>query len=341
MKAVPVITFALTLIFCSFSIGTPQGQSNTLYGTNAGANLTSGSYNTLIGEKAGYSLTTGERNTLLGNRAGHFLVTGNRNVSIGHQAGYYSTNGSYNIFLGHFSGRNSQGNSNTFLGYNAGYDNVNGEKNIFLGYQAGRHELGSNRLYIANGPLAENTLIYGDFSTERLGIGTTEPEARLELYESEGDSETDFFRIREHVGPLPGADIVHFVINKDGQVGIGTSGGVDVAAGYKLSVDGKVMCEELKVQLSSAWPDYVFAPSYQKASLQEVETHINENGHLPGVPSANEINQNSGIELGEMTRKQQEKIEEVFLHLIEMDKRLKALEEENSLLRKELEQSKR
>jgi len=66
--------------------------------------------------------------------------------------------------------------------------------------------------------------------------------------------------------------------------------------------------------------------------LKEVETFIDKNGHLPGVPPEQEIIEN-GLDLNEQSVWQQEKIEELFLHMIDMDKRFKALEKENSQLK--------
>ena len=67
--------------------------------------------------------------------------------------------------------------------------------------------------------------------------------------------------------------------------------------------------------------------------LQEVEKHINENGHLPNMPSAAEV-EKDGIAVGDIIKRQQEKIEELTLYLIEMkkqndelQKRMEALEQ--------------
>ena len=99
------------------------------------------------------------------------------------------------------------------------------------------------------------------------------------------------------------------------------------ATGYLLSVDGKVMCEELKVQLSESWPDYVFADDYKMMSLYELEAAINENNHLPGIPSAEEVAE-QGIEVGTMQVQMMEKIEELTLYIIELQKQIDALKAE-------------
>jgi hypothetical protein len=108
-----------------------------------------------------------------------------------------------------------------------------------------------------------------------------------------------------------------FRIASNGNVSIGTSD----AKGYKLAVAGNMIAESVKVQLQSAWPDYVFKKDYQLPSLEETENQIKENGHLPGIPSANEVKSN-GIDLGEMNAILLKKIEELTLHLIEQKKEL-------------------
>lgn len=100
---------------------------------------------------------------------------------------------------------------------------------------------------------------------------------------------------------------------------IGTSSFTDGSTTYRLSVKGKVRAEEVKVY--NTWADYVFNPNYALPSLKEVENYIAKNGHLQNVPSAKEITQN-GLELGEMAKIQQEKIEELTLYLIQQNKEL-------------------
>ena len=102
-------------------------------------------------------------------------------------------------------------------------------------------------------------------------------------------------------------------------------GSVNGAAGYQLSVDGKIMGEELKIQDSGSWPDYVFADDYDLMSLAEVEQSIKENKHLPGIPSAAEVAEN-GILVGDMQKRMMEKIEELTLHVIALQKRVVELE---------------
>lgn len=119
-----------------------------------------------------------------------------------------------------------------------------------------------------------------------------------------------------------------------GKTAIGTGnyptsiGGANISA-YKLFVKGGILTDELRVR--TGWADYVFQESYVLKSLPEVESFIAANGHLPNVPSAEQI-ENQGLNVGEIAVNQQEKIEELFLYVIELDKKVKVLERENEKL---------
>lgn len=112
-------------------------------------------------------------------------------------------------------------------------------------------------------------------------------------------------------------------------IGIGTP---IIPDGYKLSVKGKVIAEGVKVAIQSKWPDYVFNEGYSLKDLSELKQYIAEYRHLPDVPSESDVKGN-GIDLGSMDALLLQKIEEMTLHLIQLDERLKKLEAENIELR--------
>jgi hypothetical protein len=87
-----------------------------------------------------------------------------------------------------------------------------------------------------------------------------------------------------------------------------------------FAVNGSAIATSMTVKLYANWPDYVFKPDYQLPSLQQVETYIEQNQHLPDMPSAAQI-EKEGINLGEMNKLLTKKVEELTLYLIEKDKK--------------------
>ncbi len=108
---------------------------------------------------------------------------------------------------------------------------------------------------------------------------------------------------------------------------------------YKLAVAGKIGAwGEVRVfNLNTAFPDYVFEKGYQLPSLQETEKYIQVNKHLPEVPSAAEVAK-EGMSLPDMNIITLKKVEELTLHLIELNKQLQQLKEENKVLREKVEE---
>ncbi len=115
----------------------------------------------------------------------------------------------------------------------------------------------------------------------------------------------------------------HFSVNRNtGNTAFGST----FATGYKLSVDGKIICEDLTVNPSETWPDYVFKKDYALLPVDKLRDYIEENGHLPNVPAAAEIDE-SGLDVGNMQRLMMEKIEELSLYIIEQQKQIKELQD--------------
>jgi|GEM_PF-1425159 len=116
-------------------------------------------------------------------------------------------------------------------------------------------------------------------------------------------------------------------------VRLGVTGDVP---GYKLAVRGGIIADSLRLLPYGSWPDYVFDEDYNLLSLEEVKAHIQSKKHLPGIPSAAEIENNKGIELFEMNKILLEKIEELTLHAIQLNEENKSVQHDNSELHKRL-----
>lgn len=176
------------------------------------------------------------------------------------------------------------------------------------------------------------TNLYPNFDVD-VGIGTTNPSGKLTV--SLNTNNTNDF-----VMSVVANSQNKFVVRANGGVSIGNfnlppvngltvGGNVQfgnfIANGYKLSVDGKIICEEVRVQSSLSWPDYVFENDYKLMSIQELEESIKTNKHLPGIPSAKEIKEN-GQAIADIQKSLLEKIEELTLYIIDQEKRIQTLE---------------
>jgi hypothetical protein len=115
-------------------------------------------------------------------------------------------------------------------------------------------------------------------------------------------------------------------IDASGNVGIG------ITPSEKLHVDGNILAT------GTITPDYVFEKyyagistlkaDYKMSTLAEIEAFTKANMHLPGVPSAKEVEEKGGILINRATEINLEKIEELYLHTIEQQKQLDALKKQ-------------
>ncbi|WP_138475612.1 hypothetical protein [Dyadobacter bucti] len=296
---------------------------NILVGPGSGNRTMTGQWNSLFGEGSGTALTTGSNNTFLGRLTGPATTDGSSNVFIGHKSGVTNTRGSFNVFAGNGSGRaNTLGHSNLFLGMDAGYGNATGYNNVFLGRDAGRtNDRGFNNTFLGTNSGVNNRGMGNVFLG--YGAGGAELSGSNKLYIANSETTT----------PLIYGDFAAGKLVFNGKIGANTStfpnsvtlypsGGTVNTSGYQLFVKGGILAEAVTV--AGGWADYVFEKGYKLKALSEVETFIAENGHLPNVPSSREV-ESSGVNLGEMTRIQQEKIEELTLYLINLSKEIEGL----------------
>lgn len=116
-------------------------------------------------------------------------------------------------------------------------------------------------------------------------------------------------------------------VKADGSVGIGTVN----TKGYKLAVNGNIVATQVTVKKYANWPDYVFEQNYHLPSLNEVESFVKKNKHLPGIPTATEIDE-KGVDVGALSQQLLQKVEELTLYIIEQQKMIRDLQEKNDRL---------
>lgn len=188
--------------FGAYALNNNNAADNTAVGNWALRINTAGSSNTSVGSLAMMNSSTGSNNTAVGfsalsnngigafqNAFGSNALKNNSagfNLAIGSDALISTTTGTANIGIGNgtFS-TNINGINNTAVGFAAGQFN-NGSGNLFLGYKAGQNETGSNKFIIANTPTTN--LIYGDFTSERVGMGTTTLSYKLHVVETNSNA---------------------------------------------------------------------------------------------------------------------------------------------------------
>lgn len=179
--------------------------------------------------------------------------------------------------------------------------------------------------------------LFENAATSNIGIGTTTPTEKLHVVGTARVTGVANFETNAIVGDRLGINTIgaptrELDVNGDAfisnRLAVGTTNPQQFAAGYDLSVGGKVIAEEVRVQMQSGWvwADYVFEPDYKRPGLHELDQYVRANKHLPGIPSAAEVAA-EGIELGDMNRRLLEKIEELTLYIIEMKKENEALQQ--------------
>lgn len=164
-------------------------------------------------------------------------------------------------------------------------------------------------------PDSEGALIIGDTSQVNLRFGCSD---RYSWMQGHGTAPL-------YINPLGN----NLILNKDGgNVGIGTNN-----PDQKLTVKGKIHAEDVIIDANIP-ADYVFQkyfdgqssikPDYQMPTIQELESFVKENKHLPDIPSAEKMSQD-GVNLGDFQIKLLQKIEELTLYVISQNKEIEKL----------------
>jgi len=149
-----------------------------------------------------------------------------------------------------------------------------------------------------------------------LGVGTTIPTKKLHVV---GDS-----YLSGNVGIGETNPTKKLQVSGDtyitGNLCIGTTDN----QGYKLAVKGEIGAKKVTLENTDNWPDYVFEKDYELMNINDLENFVTENKHLPGIPNKEEIVKN-GHDIGEINRLLLEKMEEMTLYIIDLQKQINEL----------------
>lgn len=188
---------------------------------------------------------------------------------------------------------------------------------------------------------------------DSVGIGTATPNHKLHVSGAAGDTQV---RVSETSGTAAARNM--FVLENYGGLKFSmfnslnsTTWNFNAQANFNIDLvnnpgtefqvqqDGDVVIGGSLTTASSTVPDYVFDPGYELLPIDGLSAFIAQNGHLPNVPSAEEIGATGQINLSEFQMKLLEKIEELTLYTIDQHETISALSERLQALERELSES--
>ncbi len=330
---------------------TSSAKYNCYFGGYSGYFNEIGDANTCLGHDAGYR-NKGSRNTYIGCGAGMNVPRGSGNVFIGYHAGQNKSSSNkliiankddHNLIFGDFEDKYVDINGELWV-----YDDfkvfgeVQGELKLKKGLYftpSTKHSDGLPQARIIHkwgmryeAPVSKwvfsskNTVLigyepngtnYGNGSLlveKKVGIGTTTPGSELDVA---GTVMAD-----EIISRKAGFEsLTTEGLSVEDSLGIGTT-----SPSCELDVIGTVKADNF-ISSATSFPDYVFEKEYHVMPLKELESFVNEHKHLPNMPSEKEVVEN-GMDISDVTIKSVENIETMYLHIIELSKKVEALQQE-------------
>lgn len=201
-------------------------------------------------------------------------------------------------------------------------------------------------LYANRGNARKAAVFNGDvsFFNGNIGLGIENPTSTLEVVGNTGGVNGRNFKIT-YAGGGSGLANTEFsalthithIPDVNGWTALYAKQGSAKKAGVfdgDVSVNGNIHTKEVKVDLNG-WADFVFEKDYKLPTLEDVENYIIEHKHLPEIPNEAEVTER-GVNLGEMNAKLLQKIEELTLYLIDINKQIQHLKSENEELKSEV-----
>ncbi|MDL2222955.1 hypothetical protein LJB98_02540 [Bacteroidales bacterium OttesenSCG-928-M11] len=234
-------------------------------------------------------------------------------VQLGSQA---AGDGSYGKKL-YFGDPNENSDPVWIARYNAGYDTS--ELRINIGDdQMDKFVVGSELYYMSG----FTPVLTAHMNSLRVGINNNEPQYSLDvngIAKAEGLIAKSITTINDQNLQLQTNGTTRMTIsNATGNIGIGV-----IDPTHKLEVNGTIRTQEVLIEVAN-WADHVFADDYQLLPINEVKSFIDENKHLPGIPSEAKVKEN-GVGLSEMQTLFLQKIEELTLYIIDQQQTIDEL----------------
>lgn len=163
--------------------------------------------------------------------------------------------------------------------------------------------LNDNALYLTTG---------GDYLSGGAGSGNTNLYTRGQLVLASNGNNIGQSLLLQNNG------LTAMAVIPGGNIGIGTT-----TPSQKLSVNGNIAAKKMIISQAN-WPDYVFDPTYRLKPLSELSAFIQQNKHLPEMPSAAEV-EAKGISVGDNQALLLKKIEELTLYVLDLQKQIDQL----------------
>ena len=281
----------------------PGSEYNVAIGHEALGGNVIGEYNIALGQYSQYQNDNGHDNISIGRKAmytagadGHAILD---NISIGRETTKELENGNHNIAMGYQSFATAvSGSYNVLLGANTADAYVLYEDSVVIGAGAEANATGeTNQIVIGHDAIGKgsNTVVLGDDNI-------------TDIYLSEDSGATI------HAGAISGS--LGVVEIKGDISGSATStGSFGTVEANHFTGDGAGLANV---------PDYVFEPEYVLRPLSEVESYVSQSKHLPGIPSMDEMDKWAKYSVGDRDMLLLEKIEELTLYTIKLNRRIEA-----------------
>jgi trimeric autotransporter adhesin len=312
---------------------------NTMVGAAAGNSTTNGGNNCFVGISSGVYNSIGSFNNYIGSAAGANNRTGDYNVMVGASAGYDGVgttpkNSSYGIFIGSFTGAQTTSNFNIAIGHAAASYNISGASTIAIGGYSNGHSAATNNsnctfigtqsgTWTGTNHAAPTTVANNLTNATAIGYQAQVTVSNALVLGGQGANAVNVgIGVTNPTNPLEIKGILNFRTAMNSP-----SLKINEKDVFGIDENEKLWVSNFKIKYTNEnqWSDKVFEKGYKMLSINELEDFVNQNKHLPNIPSATEVVRN-GVDNSEITSKLLEKIEEMSLYIIQLEKRIDQIE---------------